>query len=300
MEHLYTNNSILSNSNGDRHFYIAEKLVRKFTIDCFDKEKYQEAFDEFIKAANSYKVAKNWYKAVECYDRCIFLQKKLKNKDDESQIWIEMAKVTQNIDHLKAIKILKEKCIPYLIENGKFIHVAKHFQEIGDLFELDDDINESIICYKNALQYFEADQFSNSAKINTLTKLANLSVKINNYDDAIIYYELIATNHLEKITKQSAKENYFNSLLCQLAKNDIVQAKQSYEKYIELDYTFEGSPLGKLFEKILRDVENINSNDLSLHLKEYDSYSRLDNVRVPLLLKIKQNINQSEIGENLL
>jgi alpha-soluble NSF attachment protein len=115
-----------------------------------------------------------------------------------------------------------------------------------------------------------------------------------------MYFESIATIQLENITKHSAKENYFNSLLCQLAKNDIVQAKQSFEKYKELDYTFEGSPLGKLFEKIIKDVENINSNDLSLHLKEFDSYSRLDNIRVSLLLKIKQIINQSEIGENLL
>jgi alpha-soluble NSF attachment protein len=277
-------------SIGDAHLDIAEKIIRKFRLDCFDKEKFEEAYDEFKKAANYYKNDKNWIKATYALERCVEMQQRLKDNSTINEINLELFKVTKNYDHHKAIDILKNNCIPYLIESGKYSQATKLYEDLAPMFEKDEQLDEAIACYKKALHYCEADCLNNSTKFRVLDRLASLSAKSENYTDAIQYYEDLGLAQASTPLKFSIKENYFNACLCYLANSDVVSARDAYNKYIELDYTFVNSPLGKLALEIIIDVENMDVDSFTTHVSEYDRISKLDSLRVSLLLRTKNSM----------
>ncbi len=54
-------------------------------------------------------------------------------------------------------------------------------------------------------------------------------------------FEQVGSDNLaSNLMKFSAKSNFFNAVICVLARKDIVAAESALNKYKEMDYTFGG------------------------------------------------------------
>jgi alpha-soluble NSF attachment protein len=55
-------------------------------------------------------------------------------------------------------------------------------------------------------------------------------------------FEQVGTENLNSnLMKFSAKSNFFNAVICTLARGDIVAADANLNKYKDMDYTFGGA-----------------------------------------------------------
>lgn len=65
-------------------------------------------------------------------------------------------------------------------------------------------------------------------------------------------------------------------LIREIMIQDIVAMRQVLDRYKEMDYTFGSSRECKLLEDLTNDVENMNVDDFTEHVFDYDSISPLD------------------------
>ena len=96
------------------------------------------------------------------------------------------------------------------------------------MFEKESQFEESIKCYQKAADFYEGENQMSSSNT-CLARVANLSVSIGKYQDAIDVYEKCALLAVEdKLMTYGAKEYLFKSLLCHLAilSDDFVKKKK--------------------------------------------------------------------------
>uniref|UniRef100_A0A4W6E2A4 NSF attachment protein beta n=1 Tax=Lates calcarifer TaxID=8187 RepID=A0A4W6E2A4_LATCA len=137
--------------------------------------KVEEACEMYCRAANMFKMAKNWSEAIKCLNAAI-------------DIYTDM---------------------------GRFTIAAKHHISIAEIYESElVDIEKAIAHYEQAADYYKGEE-SNSSANKCLLKVGAYCAQLEQYQKAIEIYEQVGANTMDNpLLKYSAKEYFFKAALC--------------------------------------------------------------------------------------
>ncbi|XP_018422370.1 PREDICTED: beta-soluble NSF attachment protein isoform X3 [Nanorana parkeri] len=219
--------------------------------------KIEEACEMYARAANMFKMAKNWKEAINCLNAAI-------------DIYTDM---------------------------GRFTIAAKHHITIAEIYETElVDIEKAIAHYEQSADYYKGEE-SNSSANKCLLKVAAYTAQLEQYQKAIEIYEQIGTSTMDNpLLKYSAKEYFFKAALCHFIVDEL-NAKLAVEKYEEMFPAFSDSRECKLLKKLLEAHEEQNSDSYTEAVKEFDSISRLDQWLTTMLLRIKKSMQGDGDGD---
>lgn len=123
-------------------------------------------------------------------------------------------------------------------------------------------------------------------------KQIELTILIKQWEklpECIKAYEKIAKKYLaQPLLKSNAQNLFFNSCLCFLANDDVVGAKKQVQMYGIEDPSFDGSRDQELISKIVKHIQNKNSEEFSLTISEYNQITPFSKLQTSLMVKIKE------------
>uniref|UniRef100_A0A7N6AZ18 N-ethylmaleimide-sensitive factor attachment protein, beta b n=1 Tax=Anabas testudineus TaxID=64144 RepID=A0A7N6AZ18_ANATE len=243
--------------------------------------KVEEACEMYCRAANMFKMAKNWSAAGNAFCKTARLQMQLQNKHDCATSFIDAGNAYKKSDPNEAIKCLNA-AIDIYTDMGRFTIAAKHHISIAEIYEseLVDIEKVPLHCQHSANK--------------CLLKVGAYCAQLEQYQKAIEIYEQVGANTMDNpLLKYSAKEYFFKAALCHFIVDEL-NAKIAVEKYEEMFPAFSDSRECKLLKKLLEAHEEQNSEAFTEAVKEFDSISRLDQWHTTLLLRIKKTIQGDE------
>uniref|UniRef100_A0A7N6C3K7 N-ethylmaleimide-sensitive factor attachment protein, alpha b n=1 Tax=Anabas testudineus TaxID=64144 RepID=A0A7N6C3K7_ANATE len=279
--------------------------------------KLEEACDMYVRAANMYKMAKNWcgknnYYHIYLNKMCIFLHVtfsftaagnafsqaahlhlQMQSKHDAATNFIDAGNAFKKADPQEAINCLN-RAIEIYTDMGRFTIAAKHHITIAEIYETElVDIDKAIAHYEQAADYYKGEESTSSAN-KCLLKVATYAAQLEQYPKAIEIYEQVGTHAMDStLLKYSAKDHFFKAALCHFCV-DMLNAKLAVQKYEEMFPAFSDSRECKLLKKLLDAYEEQNVDAYTDSVKEYDTISRLDQWLTTMLLRIKKTIQEDE------
>ncbi|KAM7368148.1 hypothetical protein PAMP_014395 [Pampus punctatissimus] len=252
--------------------------------------KVEEACEMYCRAANMFKMAKNWSAAGSAFCKAARLHLQLQNKHDCATSFIDAGNAFKKSDPNDPVS--NDFFSPPL--QGRFTIAAKHHISIAEIYESElVDIEKAIAHYEQAADYYKGEE-SNSSANKCLLKVGAYCAQLEQYQKAIEIYEAVGANTMDNpLLKYSAKEYFFKASLCHFIVDEL-NAKIAVEKYEEMFPAFSDSRECKLLKKLLEAHEEQNSEAFTEAVKEFDSISRLDQWHTTLLLRIKKTIQGDE------
>uniref|UniRef100_A0AAY5ET08 N-ethylmaleimide-sensitive factor attachment protein, alpha b n=1 Tax=Electrophorus electricus TaxID=8005 RepID=A0AAY5ET08_ELEEL len=216
--------------------------------------KAEEACDMYVRAANMFKMAKNWHEAIQCLTRAI-------------DIYTDM---------------------------GRFTIAAKHHISVAEIYESElVDIDKAVAHYEQAADYYKGEE-STSAANKCLLKVATYAAQLEQYQKAIEIYEQVGTYCMDTtLLKYGAKDHFFRAALCHFCV-DMLNAKLAVQRYEEMFPAFSDARECKLIKKLLDAHEEQDVAAYTDAVKEFDSITRLDQWQTTMLLRIKKTIKEED------
>lgn len=252
--------------------------------------KIEEAVDCYLRAANLFKMAKNWAQAGKAFCLAANLHQKAGVRHDAATNFVDASNCYKKCDAAEAVNCIL-KAIDIYTDMGRFTVAAKQHQNIAELYETECvDLSLAMQHYEQAADYFRGEESTSSAN-KCMLKLAQYAAQLEHYDKAIEIYEQIAKSSLDNsLLKYSAKEYMFRAALCHLCV-DILNAQHALDKYCGLYPAFGDTRECKLVKELIEHLEEQNVDGFTETVKAYDSISRLDQWYTTILVRIKKQIN---------
>ncbi|KAJ4970545.1 hypothetical protein NE237_003644 [Protea cynaroides] len=273
----------------------AEKKINGWSF--LGGSKYEDAAELYEKAASSYKLAKSWDKAGAAYIKVADCHLKSESKHEAASGYVDAAKCYNKTSPKEAISCLT-KAVTLFKEIGRLNIAARHCKEIGELYEQEQDLEQSIFFYEQAADLFESEESTTSAN-QCKQKIAQFAAQMEQYQKAIEFYEDIARQSMRNnLLKYSVKGYLLNAGICQLCKGDVVAISNALERYQELDPTFRGTREYKLLADLAAAIDEEDVAKFTDVLKEFDSMTPLDGWKTTLLLRVKQAVKAKELEED--
>uniref|UniRef100_A0A673BFK9 N-ethylmaleimide-sensitive factor attachment protein, alpha b n=1 Tax=Sphaeramia orbicularis TaxID=375764 RepID=A0A673BFK9_9TELE len=246
--------------------------------------KMEEACDMYVRAANMYKMAKNWSAR---------LHLQMQSKHDAATNFIDAGNAFKKADPQEAINCLN-RAIEIYTDMGRFTIAAKHHITIAEIYETElVDIDKAVAHYEQAADYYKGEESTSSAN-KCLLKVATYAAQLEQYPKAIEIYEQVGTHAMDStLLKYSAKDHFFKAALCHFCV-DAHNAQLAVQKYEEMFPAFSDSRECKLLKKLLDAHEEQNVDAYTDSVKEFDTISRLDQWLTTMLLRIKKTIQDDE------
>ncbi|CCU74975.1 vesicular-fusion protein sec17, partial [Blumeria hordei DH14] len=200
------------------------------------QEKWENAADLYMQAANAFRMQKQNKEAGEAFEKCAEIQtEKLNDLDDAANTLTEAFKVYKKSDPNDAARCL-DVAINHHTSKGNFRRAATHKQNMAEVYEVElGDMKKAIESYEIAASWFENDNAE--ALANKLyLKVADLAALEGDYYKAIEHLEKVsATSVNNNLMKWSVKDYFLKAGLCHLAVGDMVATGRAIEKYRDLD-----------------------------------------------------------------
>lgn len=270
----------------------AEKKMKGFSL-FGGSSKFEEASELYTKAANLYKTSKKWDQAGEAYVKAAECCLKLQSTHEAATNYVNASTCFKKTNTSRSVACLKQ-AVEFYTDEGRFSVAAKHQKEIAELYETENDLDNSIANYQLAADYYEGEG-SASAANQCLLKVASFSALLDRYDKAIELYEKIAVSSIDNnLLKWSVKDYFLRAGLCYIASGDLVATRRALDRYQDMDVTFSSQREYKLLADLLTACESMDLEAFTQATKEYDSISKLDSWKVSLLLKVKTTIKEED------
>uniref|UniRef100_A0A8D2HEI7 NSF attachment protein beta n=1 Tax=Urocitellus parryii TaxID=9999 RepID=A0A8D2HEI7_UROPR len=239
----------------------------------------EEACEMYTRAANMFKMAKNWSAAGNAFCQAAKLHMQLQSKHDSATSFVDAGNAYKKADPQEAINCLNA-AIDIYTDMGRFTIAAKHHITIAEIYETElVDIEKAIAHYEQSADYYKGEE-SNSSANKCLLKVAAYAAQLEQYQKAIEIYEQV---------RILMSPHIFPSF--------ITITTLALEKYEEMFPAFTDSRECKLLKKLLEAHEEQNSEAYTEAVKEFDSISRLDQWLTTMLLRIKKSIQGDGEGD---
>jgi len=127
--------------------------------------------------------------------------------------------------------------------------------------------------------------------------VADLAALKGDYYKAIENFERVSKSSINNhLMKWSVKEYFLKAGICHLASKDLVATNRALQVYVDLDNTFASTREHQLLVDLTEAVEQGDQEAFADKLYQYDQLSKLDKWKTTLLLRIKNDIE--ETGED--
>ncbi|KAL2008680.1 hypothetical protein VTN00DRAFT_6874 [Thermoascus crustaceus] len=260
-------------------------------------EKYENAADLYTQAANAFRVQKLNKEAGLAFEKAAAIQKNnLNEPDDAANTLNEAFKVYRKTDPEDAARVLSA-AIQHYITKGNFRRAATQQQYLAEVYEVEiGDMKKALDAYEKTAEWFEGDNAEALANKHYL-KVADLAAIEGDYYKAIEQYEKVGKSSINNnLMKWSVKDYFLKAGICHLATNDLVATNRALESYRDIDPTFASTREHQLLVDLVQAVEAGDQEAFSDKLFQYDQLSKLDKWKTTILLRIKNNIE--ETGED--
>jgi alpha-soluble NSF attachment protein len=277
-------------TKGDAFKAEGDAALKRSTIFGFGKtQKYEDAADAYTKAGNQYKLGNRWQSAGECFMKAGECHKTLGSETDAVGSIAEAGNCYKKLNPVEAI-VAFQAAIDIYNAGGRFGRSAALMKEIAEIYEADGNVAGAIESFENAATLFANDNKKSVAQQCHL-KIAALASGKDDFIKAAEIFEQVGRESMESnLSKYSAKNYLFQALLCFLAAQDTVTAKNKKEDYKNIDYTFAGQRECTFVEKLLGVIEANDAEGFAQACADFDRITPLDPWKTSMLLKAKKNI----------
>lgn len=209
--------------------------------------KTEDAAELFVKAANSFKIAKKWGESGNAFCRAADIHLKLGNRHEAGTQFADAANCFKKTDKNEAANCLL-KAIEIYIDMGRFTIAAKNHMDIAELYEGDQvDVEKVMSNYQKAADFYQGEE-SNSSANKCLLKVALYAAQIEQYEKAAEIYEKVASSCIDnQLLRHSAKEHFFRAALCRMCQ-DMQDGTNAISKYEDMFPAFSDSRECKLLK----------------------------------------------------
>ncbi|KTW25643.1 hypothetical protein T552_03503 [Pneumocystis carinii B80] len=258
----------------------------------FFGNKYSEAAELYIEAANGFRLKKKGKEAGEALEKAALMQLKMEERDDAANTLVEAYKSYRKTDPIDAARVI-ESAIEMFTIRGNFRRAASYKMDVASLYELElMDSQKALESYDEAGEWYSNDQAEALAN-KAFLKVGEIAALNEQYPLAIRKFEDVARKSINNnLMKWGVKDCLFKAGLCHLNSGDMVATRRALEHYIDLDITFQSTREYKLLEDILEAIESGDSDLFTEKIREYDQLSKFDKWKTTLLLRIKKSINE--------
>ncbi|KAI1210327.1 TPR-like protein [Annulohypoxylon truncatum] len=261
------------------------------------EDKYQNAADLYIEAANSFRIQKMNREAGQAFEKAAAVQtKQLNEPDDAANTLVDAFKVYRKENPEDAVRCL-DVAVNQYCKKGNFRRAAQHKENMGEVFENEvGDTKRALECYESAAGWYEGDNAS--ALANKLwLKVADIAALEGDYYKSIEQYEKVAGASINNnLMRYSVKDYFLKAGICHLATGDMVAANRALEKYRDLDPTFPSTREHQLLTDLAAAIEAGDQDQFTDKLFQFDQMSKLDKWKTTILVRVKNNIE--EAGED--
>ncbi|XP_059985999.1 alpha-soluble NSF attachment protein isoform X1 [Lagenorhynchus albirostris] len=272
--------------------------------------KIEEACEIYARAANMFKMAKNWSAAGNAFCQAAQLHLQLQSKHDAATCFVDAGNAFKKADPQEAINCLM-RAIEIYTDMGRLriqlrgpggvwlswdgalrtpfvLRAPSHISPRAG--SPSRPSTTSPLLRSTRRSWWTSRSSANKC----LLKVAGYAAQLEQYQKAIDIYEQVGTNAMDSpLLKYSAKDYFFKAALCHFC-IDMLNAKLAVQKYEELFPAFSDSRECKLMKKLLDAHEEQNVDSYTEAVKEYDAISRLDQWLTTMLLRIKKTIQGDE------
>ncbi|KAK3946209.1 soluble NSF attachment protein [Diplogelasinospora grovesii] len=263
------------------------------------EEKLENAAELYVQAANAFRMQKMNKEAGEAFEKAatIHADKLRDGRDEAANVRVEAFKVYKaagEYDHAS-------RCVDFSIKHwcskGNFRRAAQWKEKEAEMWQEPNEGNNpkrALECSDTAAQWYESDGATALANKMWL-KVAEYAALNNDFYRAIEIYEKVADSSLgNNLMMYSVKDYYFKALICQLATKDLVATHRNLERYQQKDPGFANTRECMLMTDLVAGVEAGDSDAFTDKLHAFNQMSKLDNWKVAMFLKIKQNIEEAD------
>lgn len=135
-----------------------------------------EAKEIFSQAANCYKIAQQWDRAVECYLKCVECEG---NDGSGASYYLEAAHCIKKVNSHKFLEFANKAINAYCLDQ-RISSAASLAKECAEKLEDDADFEKAIEYYEKMAELYLTDEQPTSAN-QALVKVADLIVLTRNY-----------------------------------------------------------------------------------------------------------------------
>ena len=152
--------------------------------------KKEDAIELYVRAANSFKMAKQWVNAGTAFTKAAQISIELSNKHESATHFVDAGNCYRKSDPTEAVHCFL-KAIEIYTDMGRFTIAAKHHITIAEIYESElVDIDKAIQNFEQAADYYKGEE-SNSSANKCLLKVAQYSSQMERYEKAIQIYEQV-------------------------------------------------------------------------------------------------------------
>ncbi|KJZ80405.1 Putative vesicular-fusion protein sec17-like protein [Hirsutella minnesotensis 3608] len=259
------------------------------------EDKYQNAADLYIQAANAFKMQKQNIDAGKAFELAAQIQtSKLNEPDDAANTLVDAFKAYRKDDPHAAVRCLNVSVDRYCAK-GNFRRAASHKEQMGELYEQDlGDAKSALECYEAAAGWYEGDN-ANALANKLWLKVADVSALDGDYYKAIDNFEKVAEQSINNnLMRYSVKEYFLKAGICHLASGDLVAAQRAIERYSEMDPGFATQRECMLLRDLCEAIEAKSQEQFTDKIFLYDQVSKLDKWKTNLLVRVKDSIEEAE------
>ena len=267
------------------------------------ESRVEEALELFNKAANMYKINKNWQKAGETFEEIAKLE--VEQGDNSAYThYQEAAHCFSFVDKERA-DVNLNRAIESCVQSGKYMQAGRTAQRIANEFEENFNYEKAIEKYKKAAEYFAMEsQNTKSMQQQCLLKVADLMCISNHKDmftEAPKIYEKLGMQYLTvPLLKSSAKDMFFKCVMIFIAKKDEVSAEVALKKYLLEDPTFDDTRDSKFLKNAIKFISDPpNPEGFKKEVQSYKTLRDLDKWKLTMFGMALKNIEQGEDDEDL-
>lgn len=273
----------------------AEKKLKGFGFFGMGR-KEEDAAELLEKAANQFKLAKNWMEAGQTFVKLADVHLKLDSKHEAASSYVEAAKCFQKVDKHAALNAL-HKAIQYYTDIGRLGMAARNLRDAAETQEKQGMKEEAIDFYQQAAELFDGESSTSEANKCRL-KVAQFSAELERYPQAVEIYEDVAKAAVDNnLLKYGAKGYLLNAGICLLCTGDDVAVSSALQRYDDLDISWSGSREQKLLQNLAEAFEQGDEQKFTDAVAEYDSLTRLDAWKTQLLLRVKKKLTSPDDEE---
>jgi len=273
----------------------AEKRLSSFH--WFDKAgRAQDAADLFKRAANQYKIVKNWNDAAKQFHRAAELNAspELENKSEAASTFLEAANCYKKVSPNDAVGELS-RAVSIYVDMGRFRPAASTQQKIAEIYEDIVDYEKAMDAFRTAADWFQGeDDTVNTNKCKT--KVATFESQMENYKDAADIFEGIAVYMAnERNLHWSAKDYFFKAGVCTMLM-DPVLAENKIQDYVRAQAAFENTAQYKFFVAAIKLLlDEGNEDELADLITTLSRSVRLDDWSVTMLFRVKKSLADDDL-----
>ena len=218
---------------------------------------------------------------------------KLDSKHEAASALVDAANAYKKTSKADSAACL-HKAAEYFTDLGRLSIAAKHFKDMGDIYEEQGEVKDAIAMFSKAADLYSGEEVTSTSN-NCKLKVAQLSATAEDYGTAVELFTEVALSSLDSnLLKYSVKGYLLCAGLCVLCSGDAVAIANAVDKYLDLDATFEDTREHKLLAELAECMEAGDVDRFTSVVQEFDSMSRLDSWKTTLLLRAKKRCASME------